>query len=157
MLHHRCGLVGDGPAAQTHAPAEIGVLVVRKERLIESTDILQHLAPQQCRPAAEAEDFLAALVLANVSFPAATVSATAVAKQEQTGILDDIRAVGEDQLAGHRAQPLARFSSHHERGQPAWSDPSVVVEDHDVLAQGGSEGGVIATGETAITADLHES
>ncbi|TMC11360.1 MAG: NAD-dependent epimerase/dehydratase family protein [Chloroflexi bacterium] len=133
VLHDRARLEEHLPARQAQPPAEVGVLVVHEEALVEEPGLRQRLAPIERGRAAGGEDLLAPVVATVVGLTCAAVPGAPVAEEQAAGALDDGGPVGEDELGLHGGRPGLAVGRGHQRGQPARSRPGVVVEQHPVL------------------------
>ena len=69
VAHDRRGDVAVAPPASRAAPAEVGVLGVEEQPLVEAADVVEVAATQEHGGAAPAPDVLLAVVLAGSTSP----------------------------------------------------------------------------------------
>jgi len=150
VLDHRPRLVEHPPAAQPEAPAEVEVLVVHEEALVEEPGVGERCAPEQHARAAGPEHLLGGVVLARVHLSAPAVGAAAVGEQQQARVLDHRRALGEEQLGRHRRRPAVTLRGRQQRAQGARPDPGVGVQQHQVRRRRLPDGQVVGRREAQV-------
>ena len=150
MAGDRARLVPAGPARQAQAQAEVDVLQVGEEALVEAAGVEHRLAPVQRGAGARGEDLAGRVPAPVVGVAPPPLLAHAVAAQHVAGVVDDRGIAQADHLAATAACPprARRPVSSSQRGSSSTSVLTSATASARRLAhpavRGGGEAGVAA-------------
>src|SRR5262245_29621991 len=127
MPRHGLRSQGTAPAGEAAAQAELSVVPIKKERLIEEADLVEHrTAIQRSRPARK-QRLPLAVVLPAVFLEASTAPIEPVPIQEVPDGVDDARAFVIQDLGGDHADACVRLGGGDELSREARLGAGVTV------------------------------
>jgi len=162
VANARVGLENDAPAGLAEAVAEVNVVEVEGEALIEQADLVESSAPEGERGGHGLIDLAARVVVPVSHAVAAEDPAPGEEAGEAQGVTEDGTGlgeaaagtlngpVGEDELGGRRSHPRFLCEHIHERAERAGLDLRVGVEEEEEGGSRGADGLVVPGGEAAV-------
>src|ERR1017187_3160568 len=155
VLHYGLGNIETLPPGPAGAQAEIGILAVEEETVVEAANVVQHTAAVERRRAAGHEDFFEHRKILGEAAVAALL-ARAVARHQHAGGIQAGLAEEADLGSAH-AGVGAGIEGGDEGGEPTRMSHGIVVEGGDIGRRGSAPALVDGRAETGIVRILNHA
>src|SRR2546430_16561721 len=96
MLHDSGRFVENAPSTKAHSPAQVSVLVVQEECLVEQANVIEGSSIKEYCSSTCGEDLLPLRILTTIRFSESSIHTAAVTTQRRTRALNHVWSIEED-------------------------------------------------------------